>query len=173
MHDNLHPWDDSVIDRYSTAELLDIYDQIITELRFGLPFNRLKMQETRENILRALRRQGHAPLDLSVGFTLGSMGALQGRSPGFVIGQPVQERFFSLTAPQPKITLQAVAAPQPNISFQTIPAPQPAALPPAPKPPAQIQIFDQSGRLIEIRNETEQEKEDRAFEEWKVKYGAK
>ena len=159
----LHPWDYLYISGHSDAELINIYGQIDRELRNGRPglFLSNNLRNTQARIRRILEQRGISTTNMSLGFTLGSVSTLQDLSPGFIIGQPIQQGVVNIPAPQP------------NITFQTIPAPQPAALLPTPELPKRIRVRDQWGNIVEEHDETEQEKNDREYEEWKEKFGAK
>ncbi|RYO30424.1 hypothetical protein AA0111_g5541 [Alternaria arborescens] len=103
----------------------------------------------------------------------GDLDFLRRASPDFVIGQTVQQRVINLPALRPNIAIQTIQAPSPNITFQTMQTPQPAAPLMQPELPKRLRFRDQWGNIVEERDETEQEKSDREFQEWKEKFGIK
>ncbi|KAL1799211.1 hypothetical protein ACET3X_003248 [Alternaria dauci] len=178
-----HPWSLTILDTFSDYELRNYYELINDAIKHGdvSILTMSDMRVTQRRIKRALEARNVPIINLwdSWDYDLGSVrgvrgvGFLRRGSPDIIIRPTVEQRVINIPAPQPSITFQTIEAPSPNITYKTIQAPQPAALPQQPELPKRIRIRDQWGHIVEERNETEQEKSDREFEEWKEKFGAK
>ncbi|KAG9193361.1 hypothetical protein G6011_03396 [Alternaria panax] len=188
-----HPWDWVHLESCSDYELRGVYDQIDRAFQNGdiPPLAMDGVRRTERRIKRMLQIRNaitSSPWEAwdTRGIDLegvGVVGFLHRASPSVVIGQTVQQENINIQAPRPNITFQTISASQPNvnsqtvsappqnINLQTIQAPLPAAALPAPELPKRIRFRDQWGNIVEERDETEQEKSDREFKEWKEKFG--
>jgi hypothetical protein len=155
-----HPWSLREVRACLDGDLINMHNEMGLAIAASpiLSFDIVPVRQTRDKIQRVLLERG---IDMNIGLTLGGMGTLQSVSPNFVIEQPAQQRIFSLPASRP------------NITYQTIPIPQPTVSLPAPELPRQIITRDAFGNIVGVRNETEQEKDNREYEAWKREFGAK
>ncbi|CAI9628561.1 unnamed protein product [Alternaria burnsii] len=175
-----HPWGLEQLGSCSSSELRSVYDQIERALHNGgiLPGLESDVRLTQRRIRRVLQgRDLLGPNTLDAWYNRledsGDLGFLHRASPDFVIGQTVQQRVINLPALQPNIAIQTIQAPSPNITFQTMQPPQPVAPLMRPELPKRLRFRDQWGNIVEERDETEQEKSDREYQEWKEKFGVK
>jgi hypothetical protein len=139
-----HPWSMLMIRGQSDSHLIAVYNEISEAFRMGTlalysSGERRRIRETRERIKSVLLGRG---------------------TPGYVpdsaptVGLP-----FDFTTPQ-----LPAGGPQVIITMNT---PQRPTREPLPERPAQLHIYDDYGRLVEIRDETENEKKDREYEIWR------
>lgn len=175
-----HPWDLEHLGSCSSSELRSVYNQIDRAFNNGgIPSGLLSdVRLTQRRIRRVLQGRDLLGSNMLDAWNIrledsGDLGFLRRASPDFVIGQTVQQRVINLPALQPNIAIQTIQAPSPNITFQTMQTPQPAASLMQPELPKRLRFRDQWGNIVEERDETEQEKSDREFQEWKEKFGVK
>jgi hypothetical protein len=155
-----HPWTERQIQRENDNTLLALVDGIHARLSqpdgfsgTGRGGDMLSTGKTIAMILEErgvpiprFRIRGSAPM-------LATM--FQDTSSGYRMQQPQQSDIFRFRTPSPRRIIHS-ASPRPAHTLVQ-----------APERPARLHVYDRWGNLTESRDETEDEKKDREYEEWK------